>query len=112
MSRLDIFSIRDEDKNPIVVGLLGILKERDVEIQKLKEEIARLKKYPSKPGNLSKRDISISKKEQTGMPISRGLRSSTLLNGKPITFSVLFPSASEAVRDTGVDSTASVPAVG
>ena len=71
MSRFDIFSIRDEDKNPIVVGLLGVLKERDVEIQKLKEEIARLKKYPSKPGNLSKRDRSISKKKQTGMPISR-----------------------------------------
>ena len=38
MSRLDIFSIRDEDKNPIVVGLLGVLKERDVEIQKLKSD--------------------------------------------------------------------------
>ena len=68
MSRLDIFSIRDEDKNPIAVGLLGILKERDVEIQKLKEEIARLKNHPQKPrlrpSIISKKDKSIRNKKK------------------------------------------------
>ena len=68
MSRLDIFSIRDEDKNPIVVGLLGVLKERDVEIQKLKEEIARLKNHPQKPrlrpSIISKKDKSIRNKKK------------------------------------------------
>ena len=52
MSRLDIFSIRDEDKNPIVVGLLGVLKERDVEIQKLKSDhvLTLCKTLSSRPG--------------------------------------------------------------
>ena len=84
MEGFDIDSIRGEEKNGVVIGLLGLLeqceveikkkdveiknkdaeiKKKDIEITKLKEEITRLKNHPSKPklkpSIIGKKDKSI-----------------------------------------------------
>ena len=66
MSGFNIFSINDEDrKRPAIIGLLGLLKSRDVEIKKLKDEISRLKNHPKRPklqpSKISQNDKSIGK---------------------------------------------------
>ena len=76
MLEFDIFSIKDEEKNRAVIGLLGLLKkreselkERDAEVAKLREEIARLKNHPLKPklkpSMISKKDKSIRNKKKS-----------------------------------------------
>ena len=67
---LNIFSIKDKDKNNIVLGLLEHIKVRDERISVLEAEVAHLKKLPDKPklkpSNIGKKDKSISKKVSTG----------------------------------------------
>ena len=75
MSLFNIASIQEQEKNRAVIGLLGLLKKREVdikkqnvEITKLKEEIARLKNHPSKPklkpSIIGKKDKSILNKSK------------------------------------------------
>ena len=45
---LNIFSIKDKDKNNIVLGLLEHIKVRDERIAVLEAEVARRKKLPQK----------------------------------------------------------------
>ena len=72
----NILSISDEDnKHPTVIGLLGVIKNRDIEIKnldieikRLKDEIARLKGHPSrprlKPSTISQKDETIRKNKR------------------------------------------------
>ena len=66
---LNILSIKDQDKNDIVLGLPDHIRVRDKRIVTLESELARLKKLPEKPklkpGNISKKDTSISKKRSS-----------------------------------------------
>ena len=66
---LIFFSIKDDEKNRAVIGLLCLLKKRDVEVAKLREEIARLKNHPLKPklkpSMISKKDKSIRNKKKS-----------------------------------------------
>lgn len=82
MSDFDILSIKDGEKNQAVIDLLGLLenrdteiekrdaeiKKRDVEIEKLKAELARLKNQPEKPklkpSVIGKKDKSIQHKSK------------------------------------------------
>ena len=64
---LAVFSIPDEDKkNNTVIGLLELLREYDLEVSNLRDEIARLKGNPAKPklkpSKIAKNDPSIAKK--------------------------------------------------
>ena len=48
---VDESKILEKDKNPTVLLLLEIVREQADTIQKLKDEIARLKKQPPRPKN-------------------------------------------------------------
>ena len=67
---LNILSIKEGEKNNLVLGLLEHIKVRDERIAVLESELARLKKLPEKPklkpSNIGKKDESISKKKPSG----------------------------------------------